>query len=77
MGVAKATAKAEAGFVEFIIGNHPTANPARGTQRQWFQFNSEMRSNTLPPKPQAPVPFNGEVPQYPSKTPEPNLLWPS
>ena len=70
-GAAKATAKAAAGSVEFIIGNHPTANPARGTQRQWFQFNSEVRSNTLPPKPQAPVPFNGEVPQDPSKTPEP------
>ena len=70
-GAAKATAKASAGSVEFIIGNHPTANPARGTQRQWFQFNSEVRSNTLPPKPQAPVPFNGEVPQDPSKTPEP------
>ena len=70
-GAAKATAKAAAGSVEFIIGNHPTANPARGTQRQWFQFNSEVRSNTLPPKPQAPVPYNGEVPQDPSKTPEP------
>ena len=70
-GAAKATAKAAAGSVEFLIGNHPTANPARGTQRQWFQFNSEVRSNTLPPKPQAPVPFNGEVPQDPSKTPEP------
>ena len=70
-GAAKATAKESAGSVEFIIGNHPTANPARGTQRQWFQFNSEVRSNTLPPKPQAPVPFNGEVPQDPSKTPEP------
>ena len=70
-GAAKATAKAAAGSVEFIIGNHPTANPARGTQRQWFQFNSEVRSNMLPPKPQAPVPFNGEVPQDPSKTPEP------
>ena len=70
-GAAKATAKAAAGSVEFIIGNHPTANPARGTQRQWFQFNSEVRSNTLPPKPKAPVPFNGEVPQDPSKAPEP------
>ena len=70
-GAAKATAKAASGSVEFIIGNHPTANPARGTQRQWFQFNSEVRSNTLPPKPQAPVPYNGEVPQDPSKTPEP------
>ena len=70
-GAAKATAKAAAGSVEFIIGNHPTANPARGTQRQWFQFNSEVRSNTFPPKPQAPVPYNGEVPQDPSKTPEP------
>ena len=30
-----------------------------------------MRSNTLSPKPQAPVPFNGEVPQDPSKSPEP------
>ena len=70
-GAAKATAKAAAGSVEFIIGNHPTANPARGTQRQWFQFNSEVRSNTLPPKPQAPVPYDGEVPQDPSKTPEP------
>ena len=70
-GAAKATAKAAAGSVEFIIGNHPTANPARGTQRQWFQFNSEVRSNTLPPKPQAPVPYNGEIPEDPSKTPEP------
>ena len=70
-GAAKATAKAAAGFVEFIIGNHPTANPARGTQRQWFQFNSEVRSNTLPPKPSAPVPYNGEIPEDPSKTPEP------
>ena len=70
-GAAKATAKAAAGSVEFIIGNHPTANPARGTQRQWFQFNSEVRSNTLPPKPSAPVPYNGEIPEDPSKTPEP------
>ena len=70
-GAAKATAKASAGSVEFIIGNHPTANPARGTQRQWFQFNSEVRSNTLPPKPSAPVPYNGEIPEDPSKTPEP------
>ena len=70
-GAAKATAKASAGSVEFIIGNHPTANPARGTQRQWFQFNSEVRSNTLPPKPSAPVPYNGEIPENPSKTPEP------
>ena len=70
-GAAKATAKAAAGSVEFIIGNHPTANPARGTQRQWFQFNSEVRSNTLPPKPIAPVPYNGEIPEDPSKTPEP------
>ena len=70
-GAAKATAKAAAGSVEFIIGNHPTANPARGTQRQWFQFNSEVRSNTLPPKPSAPVPYNGEISEDPSKTPEP------
>ena len=70
-GAAKATAKAAAGSVEFIIGNHPTVNPARGTQRQWFQFNSEVRSNTLPPKPSAPVPYNGEIPEDPSKTPEP------
>ena len=70
-GAAKATAKAASGSVEFIIGNHPTANPARGTQRQWFQFNSEVRSNTLPPKPSAPVPYNGEIPEDPSKTPEP------
>ena len=70
-GAAKATAKAAAGSVEFIIGNHPTANSARGTQRQWFQFNSEVRSNTLPPKPSAPVPYNGEIPEDPSKTPEP------
>ena len=70
-GAAKATAKAAAGSVEFIIGNHPTANPARGTQRQWFQFNSEVRSNTLPPKPIAPTPYNGVIPEDPSKTPEP------
>ena len=30
-----------------------------------------MRSNTLPPKPSAPVPYNGEIPEDPSKTPEP------
>ena len=70
-GAAKATAKAAAGSVEFIIGNHPTANPARGTQRQWFQFNSEVRSNTLPPKPVAPSPFLSSEPVDPSKTPDP------
>ena len=30
-----------------------------------------MRSNTLPPKPSAPVPYNGEIPEDPLKTPEP------
>ena len=70
-GAAKATAKAAAGSVEFIIGNHPTANPARGIQRQWFQFNSEVRSNTLPPKPVAPSPFLSSEPVDPSKTPDP------
>ena len=70
-GAAKATAKATAGSVEFIIGNHPTANPARGTQRQWFQFNSEVRSNTLPPKPVAPSPFLSSEPVDPSKSTNP------
>lgn len=70
-GAAKATAKAAAGSVEFIIGNHPTVNPARGIQRQWFQFNSEVRSNTLPPKPVAPFPFLSSEPVDPSKTPDP------
>ncbi|WP_449451793.1 SspB-related isopeptide-forming adhesin [Streptococcus suis] len=58
--------------ISFVIGNHPTEAGTRGTLRQWFQFNSEVRTTggiigTPPKEPVLKLKDPKELPEAPEK----------